>query len=168
MSPPKISIANSSQKSSRSLIEENVKQILKILGEDSNRPGLVDTPKRVARAWEDFLSGYFHANQPVEMVKSALFKIHDNDDDDNDFEQEKKNFDQMDFTFDKNVANSLNGDTVVGTSEISSQFSNSKSDLDESSTESLCPENEFDVISTKNLNGISKIDKYDVNSEQFK
>ena len=32
-------------------LENNVKEFLDILGEDSNRNGLRDTPKRVARAW---------------------------------------------------------------------------------------------------------------------
>ncbi|MCL6444361.1 MAG: GTP cyclohydrolase I FolE [Alicyclobacillus sp.] len=35
----------------------HVKQILKLLGEDVERPGLIDTPLRVAKMFEELLSG---------------------------------------------------------------------------------------------------------------
>lgn len=39
-------------------IEEAIRSLLKALGEDVTRPGLVDTPSRVANAWEEWVSGY--------------------------------------------------------------------------------------------------------------
>ncbi len=39
-------------------ISELVKEILKEIGEDVSREGLVDTPKRVAKAYEKLFSGY--------------------------------------------------------------------------------------------------------------
>jgi len=47
-------------------------EILKILGEDPEREGLSDTPKRVAKAMQFFTHGYFL--DPVEILKSAKFK----------------------------------------------------------------------------------------------
>lgn len=48
------------------------KEILKLLGEDSEREGLANTPVRVAKAMQFLTQGY---NQnPVEIIKSAMFK----------------------------------------------------------------------------------------------
>ena len=38
--------------------EEAVKKVLWFVGEDANREGLQETPKRVAKAWKEMLSGY--------------------------------------------------------------------------------------------------------------
>lgn len=38
-------------------IEAAVKEILEAVGEDPNRPGLVETPKRVARMYEEIFAG---------------------------------------------------------------------------------------------------------------
>ena len=38
-------------------IEEAVKMILEAVGEDPHREGLLDTPKRVARMYEEIFSG---------------------------------------------------------------------------------------------------------------
>eukprot|EP01023_Acetabularia_acetabulum_P035798 TRINITY_DN3378_c0_g1_i1.p1 TRINITY_DN3378_c0_g1~~TRINITY_DN3378_c0_g1_i1.p1 ORF type:complete len:644 (-),score=45.39 TRINITY_DN3378_c0_g1_i1:771-2564(-) len=92
------------------LIEENVKQILKCLGEDHNRPGLVDTPRRVTRAWVDFLSGYDHKKQAVEMVQSALFTIND--------EKVIHSKNQSSFYADKNI-NSSNEELILNDDLIS-------------------------------------------------
>lgn len=40
------------------LIESAVRQILRCLGEDINRPGIKDTPERVVRAYAEMFSGY--------------------------------------------------------------------------------------------------------------
>lgn len=37
---------------------ENIKNILKYVGEDPNREGLQDTPKRVVKSWKEIYSGY--------------------------------------------------------------------------------------------------------------
>ena len=47
-------------------------EILKLIGEDVNREGLIDTPVRVAKAIQYFTHGY--DVDPVEILKSAKFK----------------------------------------------------------------------------------------------
>ncbi len=41
----------------RAQIEEAVRQIIEAIGEDPNREGLLDTPKRVAKMYEEVFSG---------------------------------------------------------------------------------------------------------------
>lgn len=53
-------------------IAENYKEIINLLGEDTNRDGLKDTPLRVAKAMQFLTQGYNH--NPVEILKSAKFK----------------------------------------------------------------------------------------------
>ncbi len=48
------------------------KEILKLIGEDENREGLVDTPIRVAKAVQFLTQGY-HQN-PKEIIQSAMFQ----------------------------------------------------------------------------------------------
>ena len=48
------------------------KEILKIIGEDVDREGLIDTPMRVAKALGFILQGY--QINPEEILKNALFK----------------------------------------------------------------------------------------------
>ena len=43
---------------SRSEAEAAVRTLLRWAGDDPDREGLLDTPSRVARAWEEFFSGY--------------------------------------------------------------------------------------------------------------
>ena len=52
-------------------MENAVKSILTHIGEDISREGLVDTPKRVKKAWEFMCSGY--QQNPQEIIKQALF-----------------------------------------------------------------------------------------------
>ena len=47
-----------SHKVDRPRIEAAVREILLAIGEDPDRGGLKDTPKRVAKAYEDWFSGY--------------------------------------------------------------------------------------------------------------
>lgn len=47
-------------------------EILKLLGEDTEREGLVKTPERVAKAMQFMTQGY--GQNPEEILKSALFK----------------------------------------------------------------------------------------------
>jgi GTP cyclohydrolase IA len=53
-------------------LEELYKESLSLLGEDPEREGLLNTPKRVAKAMQFLTQGY-HAN-PAEILKSAMFK----------------------------------------------------------------------------------------------
>ncbi|MCS7231325.1 MAG: GTP cyclohydrolase I FolE [Elusimicrobiota bacterium] len=49
-------------------IEKAVKEILLAIGEDPQREGLKDTPRRVAKFYEEALSGYFQKPQDVLTV----------------------------------------------------------------------------------------------------
>lgn len=50
-----------------------VSDLLYAIGEDPCRDGLLDTPKRVAKAYQELVSGY--STDPVELVNNALFEI---------------------------------------------------------------------------------------------
>ncbi len=52
-------------------MEKAIKKILEHIGEDPNREGLKDTPKRVTKAWEFMCSGY--NEDPLKIIQSALF-----------------------------------------------------------------------------------------------
>src|SRR6185503_20138405 len=52
-------------------IEQSVAQILRSIGEDPTREGLVKTPQRVARSYEFLTKGY--QQDPKEIIKGALF-----------------------------------------------------------------------------------------------
>jgi len=52
-------------------LEESIKKVLEYIGEDPSREGLVDTPKRVTKAWEFICSGY--KQDPIEIMRKALF-----------------------------------------------------------------------------------------------
>ena len=52
-------------------MENAVKNILEHIGEDTSREGLIDTPKRVKKAWEFMCSGY--EQNPQDIIKQALF-----------------------------------------------------------------------------------------------
>ncbi len=53
-------------------IEEAVKEILLAIGEDLDREGLKDTPKRVAKAYEEMLSGmYEQSNEHLHKTFSS-------------------------------------------------------------------------------------------------
>ncbi len=53
-------------------LSAHYKSILGLIGEDSSREGLVDTPLRVAKAMQFLTQGYDH--NPEEILKSAKFK----------------------------------------------------------------------------------------------
>jgi GTP cyclohydrolase I len=61
------------RKPSRKQAEEAVNTLLLWAGEDPRREGLVDTPKRVARAYEDWFSGY--KDNPVEFLKRTFREV---------------------------------------------------------------------------------------------
>ena len=48
-------------------LENAVKTILKEIGEDLNREGLIDTPKRVSKSLREILNGY---NENIEEIMS--------------------------------------------------------------------------------------------------
>lgn len=55
------------------VIQDNVRRMLEAFGEDPNREGLLRTPERVARMYEELLSGY--RVDPVALVNDALFEV---------------------------------------------------------------------------------------------
>jgi len=55
---PKLSRESEAARPSRAEAEEAIRTLLKWAGDDPSREGLRDTPARVARAWEDWFSGY--------------------------------------------------------------------------------------------------------------
>ncbi len=54
-------------------ISKSVADILKAIGEDPNREGLIRTPERVARSYEEILGGY--KVDPVQLINGALFTV---------------------------------------------------------------------------------------------
>ncbi len=53
-------------------IEHHIKEILKLIGEDPDREGLVDTPKRVAKMYlSEIFEGY--RQSPKEILNNAVF-----------------------------------------------------------------------------------------------
>ena len=52
-------------------IENNYREILKDLGEDPNREGLIKTPERVSKAMKFLTNGY--EIDPDQIVKQAIF-----------------------------------------------------------------------------------------------
>jgi GTP cyclohydrolase I len=54
-------------------IKESVSNILRAVGEDPSRDGLLRTPERVARMYEELLSGY--REDPIVMINEALFDV---------------------------------------------------------------------------------------------
>ncbi len=59
------------------IFEEAVKTILEVVGEDINREGLINTPKRVYEAYKYFTKGY--KQDPKEVLNQALFKSSNNE-----------------------------------------------------------------------------------------
>jgi len=53
--------------------EESITRLIKALGEDPEREGLQNTPRRIARMYSELLAGY--NVDPVAMVNGALFDV---------------------------------------------------------------------------------------------
>ena len=58
-------------------MEQSIKDILEHIGENPQREGLLDTPKRVKKAWEFMCSGY--KQDAKKIIKSALFTSSNNE-----------------------------------------------------------------------------------------
>ncbi|MGB5511650.1 MAG: GTP cyclohydrolase I, partial [Woeseiaceae bacterium] len=61
------------RKPSRKQAEDAVRTLLLWAGEDTRREGLLDTPKRVARAYQDWFSGY--KSNPVEYLARTFEEV---------------------------------------------------------------------------------------------
>ena len=57
----------------REVVENAISSILDAVGEDRHRSGLVDTPRRVARMYDELLEGY--VVDPEEILNGALFDV---------------------------------------------------------------------------------------------
>lgn len=62
-----------SKKPSRDDAEAAVRTLISFIGEDADREGLIDTPGRVVRAWEDFFVGY--KEDPVDMLGRTFEEV---------------------------------------------------------------------------------------------
>jgi GTP cyclohydrolase I len=71
--PNKTSKAAKPRRPSREQAEQAVSTLLRWAGEDPEREGLLDTPKRVARAYEDWFSGY--KDDPVRFLKRTFEEV---------------------------------------------------------------------------------------------
>ena len=56
----------------RKKLEANTKNLLELLGEDPSREGLINTPKRVAKAWEFLTKGY--NDNLDQLINNAIFE----------------------------------------------------------------------------------------------
>jgi GTP cyclohydrolase I len=65
--------ANSADYIDEDSAQKAVKQLLEALGEDPQREGLLNTPRRVARMYRELLNGY-HVD-PHRLINDALFEI---------------------------------------------------------------------------------------------
>jgi GTP cyclohydrolase I len=60
-------------KPTREEAEEAVRTMIRWAGDDPNREGLIDTPERVVRAYEEFFGGY--DTDPVELLKRTFEEV---------------------------------------------------------------------------------------------
>ena len=70
--PRYISQTTPMQPSTIEELQGHYKEILRLLGEDPQREGLLKTPLRVAKAMQDLTSGY--ATDPIAILNSAKFQ----------------------------------------------------------------------------------------------
>lgn len=56
-----------------SIIEDSTRALLEAVGEDPNREGLQNTPKRVAKMYDELLSGY--RTDPAQVINEAVFQV---------------------------------------------------------------------------------------------
>ena len=64
---------SSSGRPSREQAEQAIETLLRWAGDDPNREGLVDTPKRVALAYEDWFRGY--SEDPVKFLQRTFEEV---------------------------------------------------------------------------------------------
>ena len=62
-----------SQEMDHNVIIDSVKTILTAIGEEPEREGLLKTPERVAKSYDELLSGY--RTDPIELLNDAIFDV---------------------------------------------------------------------------------------------
>ena len=65
------------QKPSRDEVHDAIRTLIRWAGDDPRREGLLETPDRVARAWEEMFAGY--QEDPVDFLNSTFEEIEDYD-----------------------------------------------------------------------------------------
>ena len=70
---PAIHAVKSVERPSRALAEEAVRTLIRWSGDDPEREGLVGTPARVVRAYEEWFSGYFE--DPREYLERTFEEV---------------------------------------------------------------------------------------------
>jgi len=78
IAPPVLDIPLRNRRPSRGEAEEAVRALLRWAGDDPSREGLRDTPQRVARAFEDWFSGY--AVDPEAFLSRTFEEVEGYDD----------------------------------------------------------------------------------------
>ena len=63
------------KKFNRPKIESLIKQLLIELHDDPNRPGLIETPKRVAKMYEEIFEGQLYTNDDIANMFNKCFDI---------------------------------------------------------------------------------------------
>ncbi len=66
-------VAEGTDNDTQAMVEQSVSTILYAIGEDPSREGLLKTPNRVARMYDEITSGYH--TDPVKLVNGALFDV---------------------------------------------------------------------------------------------
>lgn len=61
-------------------IEDAVRMLLEALGDDPNREGLIDTPKRVARMYQEVFEGMRYTNHEIAQMFNKCFAEETSDD----------------------------------------------------------------------------------------
>ena len=56
-------------------VEDAVRNLLDALGEDVNREGLKDTPKKVAKYWAELLEGEDYTNEEIAKMYRKDFNV---------------------------------------------------------------------------------------------
>ena len=56
-------------------VQEAVRNLLIALGADVNRPGLIETPRRVAGYWEEMLEGEKYTNKEIADMFRKDFQV---------------------------------------------------------------------------------------------
>ena len=72
------SVSAATQRPSRSEAEAAVELLLRWIGDDPAREGLIGTPERVVRAWEEFCVGY--SEDPASMLQRTFEEVEGYDD----------------------------------------------------------------------------------------
>jgi len=69
----RVDVVDVAAQESMAQIEAAARQIIVAIGEDPERPGLLRTPQRVGRAYQELTAGY-HVD-PVKLINEAIFDV---------------------------------------------------------------------------------------------